>query len=352
MSKKLLAMAVAVGLVLLAMQPVQAVEVKLSGQINRMIMWADNGNDTDVMHVDNDNSSTRFRLTGSEQVTPSVKVGVAWESQFESNTSSGVDINDNSDNAATFTERKLEAYFVVPFGKISIGQGDGAANGTSESDLSGTSVIIYSGVNETAGSINFRLSDDTIVTEVGDTRSNFDGLSRNDRLRYDTPKFAGFRLSTSATNGDAWEVALRYAGEFGGLGKVAASVGYVDSNDRGTTEFAQLGASASWLHTSGFNITIAYGERDIDASGVEDPMSYYGKVGYKFGIHAIALEYGMTEDLDVDGDESSNYGIAYVAKPWKGVELYAAYRLYELDRDGVSSIEDVKQALVGTRVKF
>lgn len=43
-----------------------------------------------------------------------------------------------SDGSAAFKDRKLEACFVVPFGKISIGQGDGAANGTSEEDLSGT----------------------------------------------------------------------------------------------------------------------------------------------------------------------------------------------------------------------
>lgn len=352
MKKTLLATAVAAGLVLMGMQPVQAVEVKLSGQINRAIMWADNGNDSELIHVDNDNSSTRFRLTGKEQVSPSVKVGVAWETEFESNTSSGVDVPNNSDNSASFKERKLEAYFVVPFGKISIGQGDGAANGTSERDLSGTSVIMYSGVNDTAGSIQFRQGDNTAIAEVGDTRSNFDGLSRNDRLRYDTPKLAGFSLATSITNGDAWEVALRYASEFDGFGKIAAAVGYVDSDERSTPEFTQLGGSVSYLSPVGVNLTIAYGSRDIDGGTSDDPMGYYAKVGYKFGKHAIAVEYGMTEDLDASGDESSNYGLAYVAKPWSGVELYAAYRVYELDRTGVSDIGDINQFLVGTRVKF
>ncbi len=354
MKKNVLAVAVAValGLVMLALEPVHAVEVKLSGQINRMIMWADNGNDSELIHVDNDNSSTRFRLTGSEQVNESVKVGVAWETEFESNTSSGVDVPNNSDNSASFKERKLEAYFVVPFGKISIGQGDGAANGTSESDLSGTSVITYSGVNDTAGDIQFRLGDDTAVAAVGDTRSNFDGLSRNDRLRYDTPKFAGFSLATSITNGDAWEVAARYRAEFEGFGKIAASIGYVDTDDRTNPSLTQLGGSVSYLNPVGINLTLAYGSQDIDGATGDDPMGYYAKLGYRFGKHAIAAEYGMTEDLDVDGDESSNFGLAYVVKPWKGVELYAAYRIYELERTGVSDIEDIRQVMVGTRVKF
>lgn len=43
-----------------------------------------------------------------------------------------------SDGSTAFKDRKREAYFVVPFGKIFIGQGDGTANGTLEEDLSGT----------------------------------------------------------------------------------------------------------------------------------------------------------------------------------------------------------------------
>jgi hypothetical protein len=42
----------------------KTVTTKLSGQINRGLLYADNGTDTDVIHVDNDNSSTRFRFTG------------------------------------------------------------------------------------------------------------------------------------------------------------------------------------------------------------------------------------------------------------------------------------------------
>ena len=358
MRKNLFKLVVFSGLVIViwafAVQPVAAVEVKLSGQINRAIMWADNGDDAELFHVDNDNSSTRFRLTGSQQVSDSVKAGVVWESQFESNSSASVDIDQNSDGSSSFTERKLEAYFVVPFGKISIGQGDGAANGTSEVDLSGTSVIMYSGVNDTAGSLTFRDSNGiklTGDTDIGDTRSNFDGLSRNDRLRYDTPVFGGVVLSGSITNGDAWELAARYASEFQGLGKFSVAIGFVDTADRGTTEFSQFGGSISWLHTTGINLTLAYGTRDVDGADT-DPINYYSKLGYKFGKHAVAVEYGMTEDLDLENDESSNYGVAYVTNPWDGIEFYGTYRVYQLDRDGVSDIEDINQIMVGTRIKF
>jgi predicted porin len=335
----------------LGLQPVQALEVKLSGQVNRAVMWADNGKDTSVLNVDNDNSSSRFRLTGSEELNDSVTVGVVWENEFQSNDSSKVDVGQNDDGGSEFNDRKLEAYFVIPYGKISIGQGDGAANGTAEEDLSGTSVIMYSGVNDTAGSINFRDKDDTPIATVGSTRSNFDGLSRNDRLRYDTPSFGGATLSASFTNGDAYELAARYSADFDGLGKITAAIGYANTNDRSDPEYTQIGGSVSWLHTSGINLTVSSGARDIDDTN-RDPVNYYGKLGYKFDIHAIAVEYGMTEDLSQKDDESKNYGLAYVVKPWDGVEFYGTYRTYSLDRDEASNIEDIRQVMIGTRVKF
>ncbi len=319
-------------------------------------MWADNGKDSDLFHADNDNSSTRFRLTGAQEVMDGLKLGVIWESQFESNTSASLDVGDaaDNDNSATFTERKLEAYFDSPYGKLTIGQGDGAANGTSEFDLSGTSVIMYSGVNDTSGSFTLVDSGGNAITTIGKTRSNFDGLSRNDRILYDSPKLGPVKLSASTTNGNAWEVATRLSHEMDGIGKFAAAAGYVDTNDRTSGEnpldFRQIGVSASFLHTTGLNLTLAWGQRDPDNG--EESNNYYTKVGYKRGNHAIAVEYGLTQDLELDGDDSENYGIAYVASPWKGVELYAAYRTYALERDGVNDIEDLNQVMVGARVKF
>jgi predicted porin len=349
--KSSLVMGIVAGILLAGFGPAQALEVKLSGQINRAIMWAGNGNDDELFHVDNDNSSTRFRLVGSEDVSQHVEVGVVWESQFESNSSSSVDIGQNSDGTSAFTERKLEVWFGGEFGKVWIGQGDGAANGTSEVDLSGTSVIMYSGVNDTAGSLTFENNDDVTIARLGSTRSNLDGLSRNDRLRYDSPSLAGATVSASITNGDAWELAGRWAGEFDGVGKLAAAVGLVDNDERGT-DYKQFGGSISWLAPAGVNVTFAGGFRDLEESDRDDPINLYIKAGYKWDIHAVAAEFGQTNDLARDGDESRNVGLAYVMAPWSGVDFYATLRTYQLDRNGESGINDISQLMVGTRVKF
>ena len=354
--------AVAAG-VLSFSRPAAALEAKASGQINHLVMWASDGENDDVFIADNDNSSTRFRFTAKEDFDR-ITAGFTFEMEAERNSSSKLTFPNTGDGSLNFNDRKLEAYFKTGFGKLSIGKGDGAANGTSETDLSGTSVIMYSGVNDTAGDFSFiDLTTKAKVTKVDATRDNFDGLSRNERVRYDTPDFAGFSLATSFTNGNAYEFAGFYAGQFGGH-KIAASIGYVDTADRESggipLDYNQIDASASFLAPFGLNLTASWGKIEfvdaekaarLAAGNTDDATNYYFKVGYKIDIHAIAIEYGQTNDLEVRDDESSNYGVSYVIKPWDGVEFYAAGRIYSLDRVGVE-LEDISQMMAGTRIKF
>jgi len=325
--------------VILLVAPVYAVSFKISGQINRALEHVDNGVDSELFHVDNDNSSTRFRFVGSEEIGHGMTAGIVWESQFESNSSAKIDVPQNDDNGSTFSERKLEAYFSGTWGKATIGQGSGAADGTAEVDLSGTSVITYAGVVDMASSVSFVDSSGTKITTIGKTRNQFDGLGRVDRLRYDSPKLGPVTLSTSITNGDAWELAAKVATEMEGIGKIAAAIGYTDTQDREKEDvkmaYEQLGGSVSFLHDTGVNLTLSYGSRDQDNSS--DATNYYVKLGYKQGKHAVSVEWGQTDDLEEDGD--------------KGIELYAGYRLYELDRSSVST-EDISVFMAGTRVKF
>ena len=341
--------------VLLYFSPACAVEAKFSGQVNQLIMWADNGVDNDIFIGDNENSSTRFRFTGSEEFN-GVTAGIRIEFDAERNLSSNFDLPNRGDGTFRLLDRWFDATFACTFGKLSLGKGSGAADNTAEVDLSGTAVITYSGVNNTAGGFTFinKTTNLPSGTTVGDTRSNFDGLGRNSRLRYDTPKFAGFSLAGSLTNGNAWELSGWYTGEFDDFGKLAVAFGYVDTNDRGArgSEYTQWDGSLSWLAPFGLNITLAVGQRDPDVAGSVKADNGYVKVGWKFGsIQAVSVEYGLTKDLDLKRDESTNYGIAYVINPWKSVELFAAGRLYELDRRG-ANLDNIQQIMAGTRIKF
>ncbi len=94
-----------------------------------------------------------------------------------------------------FNERHMDIW-IEKWGTLRLGQGDTATNGTSEVDLSGTAVAAYSSVADVGGGFEFRDNGDIGIT-VRDSRSNFDGLSRKDRVRYDTPRWAGFFASGS-----------------------------------------------------------------------------------------------------------------------------------------------------------
>ena len=196
-----------------------------SGQVSRAVTFADNGTDDDILSVDNNNSGTRLRLTGQVDLNPGLQAGVVWETQYQDNSSSVVDIDD-SDSASRTDTRKSELWFKGGWGKISLGQGDGAANGTSEVDFSGTFLADYSGNNLDDG-ISFADSAGNKVVRNGAVFSNFDGLSRNDRVRYDTPKFGALGVAISGGQ-DRSELGLRYGQKLGSGGaQIGAALGYV-----------------------------------------------------------------------------------------------------------------------------
>ena len=339
--------------VLMLVKSAQAVDFKISGQINRAILWADNGSDDEHFFVDNENSSSRFRFTGSNDFDNNFSVGFVWEVEMQSNASDSLDIGDDDDlGDITFDERKIEFYVDHTFGRLWLGQGDMASNGTSEVDLSGTDVITYSGIADMAGGVTFRDKADKNVkiAAIGDVFSNFDGLSRRDRVRYDTPKFGPVYFSTSTGNGDIWDVAGRFGYEFGEFGKLAVAAAYADGKSR--FSYNQYNGSASFLHSSGLNLTISAGTRDFDARGKDDATNLYAKLGFTRGKHAVSVDYGMTEDLALDGDEADTIGVGYVFNPWESVQFYGGWRLHMLERDNIRDPDDINAVMIGGRVKF
>lgn len=327
------------------------IELKLSGQINRGVLITDDGDQSDTFFVDNDNSSTRFRFTGAGNVNEDVRVGIVFEVQYESNSTADINQTDGSIGASSFGERKAEFYIdSKTLGRLTLGQGDMASNGTSEVDLSGTGVIAYSGIEDFAGGLFFQQGGVLSGTTIGDTFSQLDGQSRRDRVRYDTPEFAGFAASTSYGEDGRWDAALRYAGEFGAFATEAAVAYSNDNNDEDL-----INGSISGLHKpSGVNATFAAGEKQ---DGNEESF-YYVKLGWQtkaitsLGKTAFSVDYYEGDDMDLLGDESTSYGAAIVQNIDRvGTELYVGVRNYELDRTG-SNFDDVFGVLAGARVKF
>ncbi len=351
-SKTLTALAVTAFLAPLAAEAAK-VNVKVSGQINRAVTYADNDIDDDIIFVDNNASGTRIRLTGDTELPGGNKAGVYWETQYQDNSSSAIDI-DAGDSDSEFNSRFREVWFSGAWGKLYLGQGNGATNGTAETDLSGTFIINNADTNLGDG-VQFR------DLNTGDALANsnvggFDGLSRNDRIRYDTPKIGPLVLSGDVGQ-DKFELAARIRAEVGGGGTFAWAAGYWDTEDAGVGGGFGEGfvTSASILFGNGFNITGAIGQRDFDAPGREDSDFYYIKVGQMFGAdnaHKVVVSYRQKDDADAVGDEKKEYGLGYLYNMDDyGVELYAGVYNRELDRPGFD-VGDVTLVHAGSRIKF
>ena len=356
----------------------QAPTVQVYGQVARALLFADDGVQSKWFHVDNEASGTRFGFTGTGQALPTLRYGFRIELDLQSNESQRVNFgaggnappNSNfpghDEDVGGFAERHMDAWLEGGWGRMNIGQGDGAANGASESDLSGTGMANGIGVADLGGGFAHRAPGSVPGTGFGPTIGSVinqqDFESRYDRLMYTTPTFGGFRAQVSwgqNGNGDIKELGGFYGAKLGGLGELAAAVGWSEASvpfsaTGGVTKRETIGGSVSWLHGSGINLTASYTQRDnsvlVGAASRESTFTYF-KVGWKRGAHAIAVDYAMGDDFVLDGDEAKMYGIGYVWSPVRWLELYAAYKVHQLDRTA-GSLEDVTIGTLGTRVRF
>ena len=172
----------------------QGVKLDLGLQINRALMYADDGITNETFFVDNDNSSTRFSLKAQSNLDDKISVGALFEAEYQSNPSNLVDMETKTTASPTLDERKMEAWISSKeYGRLTIGQGSGAADGNMERQLSGTAIINWPNPTLVGGALKFGGTGPTIKS----TMSNLDFEGRYDRLRYDTPKFGPISLAVS-----------------------------------------------------------------------------------------------------------------------------------------------------------
>jgi predicted porin len=349
------------------------VKLQIYGHVNRAYLFADDGDSSDSYFVDNDNSSSRMGFLGEAKVNDDVTLGGKFEFEYQSNPSNVVSQDNknpgDSGDGTGFDERWVDAQITSKrFGKLYLGKGSTASDGTSEVDLSGTDVVAYSSISDMAGGIRF-YDDDTNTltnTDVGDVFDNLDGLSRRNRLRYDSPTFWGFSLQGSVLS-DGGDVALKYAAKFGENWKFAAAASYANPQAQRNDIDDQVNGSASILHSSGLNLTLAGAVADLrhdeenpdGSSRSDDPKYMYAKLGYrsnffKFGETRFSVDFARSDDRDQDRDEATSIGAALVQdlSQW-GMEYYLGYRWYDLDRgEGSADFDSINAVMSGVRVKF
>ncbi|MGD2173513.1 MAG: porin, partial [Gammaproteobacteria bacterium] len=267
-----------------------AVEFSISGQVNRLIMDVDNGEESGLVHADNSVSGTRWRIEGEGQLDNGMTAGLLYENQLQSNPSSEITaatldsdgIGGNVGGGDYFSLRFATVWLKGDFGKVTLGQGSGAADGTTEADQSGTTVIQYVGSSaDLLGSMEYGTSGVT----VADARSAYDGLGRSDNIRYDAA-LGDLAFAGSIGNGDKVEISVTYVKD-----NLQLRAGLWDANDSGN-EASGHAISASWLADSGLSLTGSVASDDSTG----DPSNIYFKVGFRDGDSAYGFDWSETRD--------------------------------------------------------
>jgi hypothetical protein len=343
----------------------KTMKLVVSGHVNRAVVLADNGTTSGFHHVTTSFSQTRVRWIGTGKINDDVSVMTYIEMGNNNSNSNNQDLGDNGDqdgNALSdrFAEIRLTS---KTMGKLYMGQGSTGTDAVSESDLSGTGIISLNGFgNLISGSEVFQ-SNGAAATgnaagNVSSHFSNFDGNSRQDRIRYDTPKFGGMQVTTSHSNNDEWGIALRYGASIGGM-KIKAAIGHSDRTHTTTDGLTFNHGAVSVLFPQGISLTVGAADQDNEAGGINDTEEWrYAKIGYKFkgsnvGQTRLFADYSNNENRTAAGNDAEYYsfGIVQIVEPL-GAELYGVYRQFSLDTTDGTSPDDVTSIAAGMRFKF
>ncbi len=358
------------------------VSVKLYGFVTRSLMyWTDDdgaGNTrSDIYNVDIAMSGiSRWGIKGGARISSNVSVGYKFEWQInDTYLHATTPTNDDAADPGVLTLRHNVVHIKSKtLGTLGIGHSHTASDGISQIDLSGTTFFARSNVNA------------TLMSGAGVARglfNNLDGAGRADRVRYDSPKMAGFVLSASFGESDYWDVALRFANKIGDF-KVAAGIAYLDSKDDngGTGDSGRCGpgngvgtgsrpfgeqcimGSGGILHTpTGLNINFAAGESTVDngpgfADSVYDFWYVKGGVLQNFfgvGKTGIYGEYWeSTQDaFGFNVADGTMWGLGIVQNFDSAVfQIFLSHRNFQEDVILDATGDETTTTLLGFNIRF
>ncbi|PSL20554.1 porin [Shimia abyssi] len=338
----------------------ESTPVEFYGQLNPTFLSFDDGvSSTDIL-TDNDHSNTRFGFWSRDMFNVE-----GLEFNFET----AIGLPSSSATSQTNTPdwdwdatklRKVDVSYAGDWGKVYFGQGSMATDGTGQVDFSGTDLVAYAGLADSAGSFLFRNSAGALTTRsVGQVFRDLDG-GRRARLRYDTPSFSGFQVSgavgreiLAAGNDDTfYDLSASYTGGNDNVQfKAAIGSAWTDLDGGGTSQ-QTVGSMAVMHKPTGLNGTLAAGS--VDGGG--DYL--YLKAGvlrdwFDVGSTAVALDFYQSDGL-VAGEDGEAIGFGLVQRfDNQRIEAYFGYRNYELtDTTGATNYRDASHYMLGARFKF
>jgi predicted porin len=266
--------------------------VQIYGQLNRAIMYWDDGKKHGTYAIDNETSSSRVGVFATYQFAGDLKAGYRVEIDTRVTLSSGVSADDAVGDLSDGAIRLRHAYWFVEdgnLGRLTLGQQSPATNTITIINLGSQMSNAALHYNNDFG-IWLRIGSGYITDlKWGQIAHEVDTL-RGLFVRYDTPLMKGVFLSAAWGENGVWDVGARYQTEWGPF-RFAGGVGYMDDPER---SFRDIKGSASLIHDpTGLYASVAGGVRDDETS----PLSANGLAHFHYiqlGISKQWLPYGKT----------------------------------------------------------
>lgn len=382
--KKLLVGSAAIALGLALVSPAQAadgVKLGIGGYMKGYVGWADMDEDA------GDASSLR-----SIDIVRDTEVHFTGETTLDNGLTVGfhTELEDDLESDG-FGVDESYAYFSGGWGRVNFGAEDGAAYLLQVAAPAADSNV--DGLRQYVNPFNYSVAPDGVEANTDDfnelgsfqLRDTWDyaqdATGSVDKITYLTPVFSGFQAGVSYTPdtgsttsntlggfatddvenafGDAWDVAVRYAGQFDGWG-LSAGGGYTTVNieedatpSHDDRDIWNVGANVNF---SAFNIGAAYKtDSDVDGGGEdnEDTDTWVVGADYTTGPFKLGLSYMDREDenYNADGDlETNRYsgGVTYTYGPGMTFRGSVHHVTHELDTDDM----DGTSVLLGTQIDF
>ena len=256
------------------------VSLTVSGWVNEAIFGWDDGTAHGVYQGTNSLEQSRFRFTGEAKIKDGWSAGFVLEvggqgmpsSQFSQNHDvSTTRFSFNQDSGMLI---RKDNWFIKSkdLGQVAVGLNGtatyhllddaDAANTRLFADAEGPAVYMGGFLIRSGGNFVNGLKWTDVMRGFNNSTPGQDG--RRPVVRYDSPTFAGFVVTTAWGESDQWDAALTYKGEWNGI-SVLAKAGYGSSNDPGATPIAGQTLSQAGTACGGT-------QPGIDANGVFTPV--------------------------------------------------------------------------------
>lgn len=332
------------------------------GQLSPAHLSFDDGGQTTRETVDNTNSNSRLGMW-YRHALPWGRLNANFETSMGfrgSNTASQLNLGEDWEWTRANIRKAEVIWETDRIGTFYVGQGSMASDGIANRDLSGTSIVSYVGIPDTAGAFFLRTQAGALSpVAIAAAFPNFDG-GRRGRFRYDSPSFRGLVLSASigeqvlsgTVNSKDSDITLRYDLD-GARFRISGAGGYTWIDRKTLSNNRTVVGSLSIEHkATGISFTTSSGKRDTAGN------YRYFKLGYKaelprIGPFSVSVDYYAANNMVSGGSRSESYGMGILqrfANP--RIEAYLGLRSYRFSDVTSVRYQDARSVLAGARWKF